>query len=122
MNDSIERIKEDAVKLAYQYWNCANVFNCEKCPSKIGEQKPYEHYETSNCLEAMNLDIVERTIKVMDSRMERTCHMELRKHGANYDVFYFDCCDKEYAESKTDKYASFVIGNVCPYCGARVVL
>lgn len=122
MSDSVERIKADAIKLVSEYWNCANVYRCIDCPSKIGAERPFEYYGTFNCAQAMNLDIVERTIKVMDSRMERTCHMELRKHGANYDVFYFDCCDKEYAESKTDKYASFVIGNVCPYCGARVVL
>ena len=52
---------------------------------------------------------------------ECTCHMELRKHGATYDVFYFDCCDKEYAENRNDKYASGISGDVCPYCGARVV-
>lgn len=50
---------------------------------------------------------------------ERTCHMELRKLGATYDVFYFDCCDEEYAESRTDR-ASCISGKVCPYCGARV--
>ena len=52
---------------------------------------------------------------------ERTCHMELRKHGATYDVFYFDCCDKEYAENRNDTHASDISGDVCPYCGAKVV-
>lgn len=52
---------------------------------------------------------------------ERTCHMELRKRGAIYDVFYFDCCDEEYSENRTDQYASGVSGKVCPYCGAKVV-
>lgn len=52
---------------------------------------------------------------------ERTCHMEFRKHGAIYDVFYFDCCDEEFSESRTDQYASGISGNVCPYCGAKVV-
>lgn len=58
----------------------------------------------------------------IDTRIkERTCHMKLIKHGANYDVFYFDCCDKEYVENRNDKYASGISGDVCPYCGARVI-
>lgn len=68
MNDSIERIKEDAIKLVSEYWNCANVYTCEKCPSKIGEQKPYERYETFSCSGAMQLDIIERTIEVMKGK------------------------------------------------------
>lgn len=51
---------------------------------------------------------------------ERTCRMELRKRGATYDVFYFDCCDEEYSENRTDQYASGISGRVCPNCGARV--
>ena len=66
MNDSIERIKEDALKLVPEYWNCANVYTCEKCPSKIEKQKPYEYYETFSCSGAMKIDLIERTIKVMD--------------------------------------------------------
>lgn len=119
MNDSIERIKEDAVKLTNKYWNCEYV--CNYCSSRIEELKPYKYYGTMDCTEAMKIELIERTVKVMERSMERTCHMELRKSGANYDVFYFDCCDNEYAENKTDKYASFVIGDVCPYCGAKVV-
>ena len=121
MNDSIDRIKEDSLKFVEQYWNCANVYTCEKCPSKIGEQKPYEYYETLGCSGAMQMDIIERTVKVMESNMERTCHMKLLRHGANYDLFYFDCCDKEYAENRNDNYASCISGDVCPYCGAKVV-
>lgn len=68
MNDSIERIKEDALKFVEQYWNCATVFTCEKCPSKIGEQKPYEHYETFSCSGAMQIDLIERTIEVMKGK------------------------------------------------------
>lgn len=52
---------------------------------------------------------------------ERTCHMELRKQGMVYDVFYFDCCDKEYVENKCDGQASKISGDVCPYCGAKVM-
>ena len=66
MNDSIERIKEDAVKFAYQYWNCENAYNCIDCPSKIDGKTPYEYYGTFNCLEAMNIELIERTVKVME--------------------------------------------------------
>lgn len=71
MNDSIERIKADALKFVEQYWNCANVFTCEKCPSKIGEQKPYEHYETFSCSGAMQIDLIERTVKVLGGFKEK---------------------------------------------------
>ena len=63
--DSLEKIKEDAVKLAYKYWNCESTCDCKDCPSRIDEQKPYEYYGASNCLEAMNLDIIERTVEVI---------------------------------------------------------
>lgn len=66
MSDSVERIKADAIKLVSEYWNCANVYRCIDCPSKIGAERPFEYYGTFNCAQAMNLDIVERTIKVMD--------------------------------------------------------
>lgn len=121
MNDSIELIKEDATKFVEQYWNCENAYNCIDCPSKIDGKTPYEHYETFICSSAMQLELIERTVKVMKNRAERTCHMELRKHGANYDVFYFDCCDEEFAENINDQYSSRISCDVCPYCGAKVV-
>ena len=52
---------------------------------------------------------------------ERTCHMKLREHGIIYDVFYFDCCCKDWVENRSDQPASKIIGDVCPYCGAKVV-
>ena len=58
---------------------------------------------------------------LIEPEPERTCHMELRKQGVVYDVFYFDCCDKEYAENRNDSNASKISGDVCPYCGAKVV-
>ena len=66
-------------------------------------------------------DVAVKYAELIEPEPERTCHMELRKHGAIYDVFYFDCCDEEYAESRTDQYASGISGRVCPYCGAKVV-
>lgn len=124
MNDSIERIKEDAIKPFYQYWNCATADDCMNCciscNSKIDGKRPSEHYKTG-CPYAMNLDLIDRTVEVMNGSVERTCHMKLLKHGATYDVFYFDCCDNEYAENRNDNYASVISGDVCPYCGAKVV-
>lgn len=52
---------------------------------------------------------------------ERTCHMKLRERGIIYDMFYFDCCGKEWVENRGDKAASKISGDVCPYCGAKVV-
>lgn len=52
---------------------------------------------------------------------ERTCHMECVKSGPLYDVFRFDCCDKEYSESRTDDGATELPFEVCPFCGAKVV-
>lgn len=54
------------------------------------------------------------------SAKEHTCHMQVRKRGMFYDVFYFDCCGKEYAENRNDRHASKISGDVCPYCGAEV--
>lgn len=62
-----------------------------------------------------------RLADLIEPEPERTCRMELRKRGATYDVFYFDCCDEEYSENRTDQYASGISGRVCPYCGAKVV-
>ena len=73
----------------------------------------YTEEEINNCEKA--------AIEAWNKRAERTCHMKLLKHGVNYDVFYFDCCDNEYAENRNDPHASGLSGDVCPYCGARVI-
>lgn len=52
---------------------------------------------------------------------ERTCHLECVKSGPFYDVFRFDCCGKEYSESRTDDGATELPLAVCPFCGARVI-
>lgn len=52
---------------------------------------------------------------------ERTCHIECVKSGPFYDVFRFDCCGKEYSESRTDDGATELPLAVCPFCGAKVV-
>lgn len=52
---------------------------------------------------------------------ERTCHLECVKSGPFYDVFRFDCCGKEYSESRTDDGATELPLAVCPFCGAKVI-
>ena len=52
---------------------------------------------------------------------ERTCNMTLKKSGPYYDVWYFDCCNKEWSEARCDNGVSDYPGIVCPYCGAKVV-
>lgn len=52
---------------------------------------------------------------------ERTCRLECVKSGPFYDVFRFDCCGKEYSESRTDDGATELPLAVCPFCGAKVV-
>lgn len=85
---------------------------CESCGSSTGYW-----FTIDQAIEAWNT-----RIKSIDTSVkERTCHMELRKQGMVYDVFYFDCCDKEYVENKCDGQASKISGDVCPYCGAEVV-
>lgn len=107
--DSIERIKEDAVKLAYQYWNCESTCDCKDCPSRIEEIKPYEYYGTSNCLEAMNIELIERTVKVMENSIERTC-----KNLSSGSLFVCSECNGQVTQWN-------VTPNFCPNCGAKVV-
>lgn len=52
---------------------------------------------------------------------ERRCYVECVKSGPFYDVFRFDCCGKEYSESRTDDGATELPLAVCPFCGARVI-
>lgn len=52
---------------------------------------------------------------------ERTCHLECVKSGPFYDVFRFDCCGKEYSESRMDDGATELPLAVCPFCGAKVI-
>lgn len=73
--DSIERIKADAIKRPYEYWDCKYVRYCDYCPSKIDGKTPNEHYATRGCFNAMPLDLIERTIKVMENSIEQTCKL-----------------------------------------------
>ena len=117
MNDSIERIKEDSLKFVEQYWNCANVFTCEKCPSKIGEQKPYEYYETFSCSGAMQINLINRAVKVMDSRMERTCILEECGREEKLYGHFYDCSNCGYELPLVYS----LVYNYCPNCGSKVV-
>lgn len=65
-------------------------------------------------------DVADRLAELIEPE-ERTCHLECVKSGPFYDVFRFDCCGKEYSESRTDDGATELPLAVCPFCGARVV-
>ena len=61
--DTMERIREDALKSATVYWGCNSSF-CTDCPTKVDGKKPAERYGVSDCFDAMKLDLVRRTKKV----------------------------------------------------------
>ena len=52
---------------------------------------------------------------------ERTCHMNLMKDGPIFDVWKFDCCGFEFAESCCEQGQTELPGTWCPNCGAKVV-
>ena len=52
---------------------------------------------------------------------ERTCHMNLVKDGSIFDVWKFDCCGFEFAESGCERGQTEMPGTCCPNCGAKVV-
>lgn len=112
MNDSIERIKEDAIKLVSEYWNCANVYRCIDCPSKIGAERPFEYYGTFNCTEAMKIELIERTVEVIKCNVERTTTRNKTKKKYGRDVPVCECCRYSIGDKRY---------NFCPNCGAKVV-
>lgn len=62
-----------------------------------------------------------RLADLIEPEPERTCVRTLIKSGPVYDVWHFDCCDREYAENKTDAGATELPLNVCPFCGTSVM-
>lgn len=60
-----------------------------------------------------------RLADLIEPEPERTCVRTLVKSGPFYDVWHFDCCDREYAENETDAGATELPLEVCPFCGAR---
>lgn len=52
---------------------------------------------------------------------ERTCHMTCKKSGPFYDVWHFDCCNKEWSEPRCVNGIVDYPGLFCPWCGAKVV-
>lgn len=118
IEDSIELIKEDAIKLTNKYWNCE--YACNYCSSRIEELKPYKYYGTMDCTEAMKLDLIERTVKVMENRAERTC----KGHRCEEtDEWVCHECGGSLAGCMFDPVRDgFVcVPNFCPNCGAKVV-
>ena len=66
-------------------------------------------------------DVLRRHADLIEPEPERTCHMTLKKSGPYYDVWYFDCCEKEWAENRCDNCVVDYLGIVYPNCGAKVV-
>lgn len=62
-----------------------------------------------------------RLADLIEPEPERTCVRTLVKSGSVYDVWHFDCCDREYAENKTDAGATELPLDVCPFCGTSVL-
>lgn len=62
-----------------------------------------------------------RLADLIEPELERTCVRTLVKSGPVYDVWHFDCCDREYAENKTDAGATELPLDVCPFCGTSVM-
>ena len=67
------------------------------------------------------LSRVKYHLHLIEPEPERTCVRTLIKSGPVYDVWHFDCCDREYAENKTDAGATELPLNVCPFCGTSVM-
>lgn len=62
--DSIEKIKEDALKSFGEYWGCGP---CDKCQVSIDGKRPNEYYHVDNCVQAMHLDLLARYEDVLES-------------------------------------------------------
>lgn len=67
--DSLERIREDALKMLRNYWQCED-YNCADCPAKIDGESPLKRYKVNNCVDAKKLDIIERVRKLYEKDAE----------------------------------------------------
>ena len=94
----------EAVKEFDSDWGL--VVRCLECPAIMTE---------SPCLGVLN------PIEAWNTRYERTCHMTPVKHGAVFDVWKFDCCGFEFAESGCERGQTELPGTWCPNCGAKGV-
>jgi hypothetical protein len=82
----------------------------------LSEVVPRGDNDTTGFIEALK-----RLADLIEPEPERTCVRTLVKSGPVYDVWHFDCCDREYAENKTDAGATELPLNVCPFCGTGVM-
>lgn len=117
------------------YWAC----QCDKCGASLAKHGSKEEAietwntraesEQEKCNRERLVQIGEAVAKKEPIHFlagetyvpERTCHMTLKKSGPYYDVWYFDCCEKEWAEPRCDSNIVDYPGFVCPWCGAKVV-
>ena len=65
--DTLERIKDDAIKAPRDYWGCYDT-RCDFCPIKIDEgKKPYERYPgVEDCTSAQTLDLLHRQRLILE--------------------------------------------------------
>lgn len=96
---------------------------CKVCYSKTGNypQAQQAIAAWNQCAEPAYLAGYKDGYAVGKCESERTCHMTCKKSGPFYDVWHFDCCDKEWSEPRCDSNVIDYPGVVCPFCGAKVV-
>ena len=95
----------------------------ENCAWWLGEGCAVA-YVGDNCKSAFeneNANNGKELIEAWNTRAERTCHMNLVKDGSIFDVWKFDCCGFEFAESGCERGQTELPGTCCPNCGAKVV-
>lgn len=63
--DSLERIEEDAMKCAIDYWGC-NGAHCTVCPVKVDGKSPSERYGTCGCFDAQKFDLLRRQRELLE--------------------------------------------------------
>ena len=63
--DTLERIEEDAMKMYNDYWGCRYA-ECSCCPAVVDGKRPWERYETVDCIRAQKLDLLRRQREVLE--------------------------------------------------------
>lgn len=68
LEDSQERIDEDALKLVIEYWGCESA-SCSRCPAEADGKRPWERYglDAGSCGAAQKLDLLRRQ-RELDAR------------------------------------------------------
>ena len=88
-------------------------YNCDI--SDLAREAAREMYDK------IEAELMDELLRLNGYVPERTCHMTPVKHGTVFDVWKFDCCGFEFAESGCERGQTELPGTWCPNCGARVV-